>query len=699
MELLRIKNYIKKAIAFILVATIISGTICPSKAEARNSFVLTVDIAKALALANSEELEELLLKYDQAQIKYRSAVKSAYEKYRELTTFNWSPLLSFKLPQQPNEQESYDFQYTAIEKQAEIDKLDHQLTDKVFEIYEKSGNLYTKIYTLQEQIKYEEAQLEILDEQIDKTTLQVVVGTATQSDLDKMNTKKTNLTEALATHKNTKATSEKELGKMINLSLPPEVYTYTSPYVESTLDRALLEKIIQYTKDRDQALYEANVVEVADKMAAETNFSLYKNHFARDIYMIQPYYDTIMAGGEINKTQFKKQYAAFLKQLDSYWEGKKKIKIWFIKLYFPKEWWKKTLDGLRYISDDPYVCYDSLCEYMIAHKERINIETELENNVTAGFDNITTLKNTYKSYVKDQTNLSVDLDNAYMLNKAGKMTYAEYTDIQNSYEEAQMNALKALDDYTRALFSYDRTTCGAITYYLLSGDAALYNSIGGDSFLEASTLTGPKYYIRTLIDKNGFRLGVSIPESFKGSITDYELWVGNEQIGERTEVGYEIRHLAIAKINSTDKVFIRLYDGENFVSDCEIDPKAYEGELTITDGYNTVPKTIYQVVAKYSIKSSQSGLVSFRLKDIKDDKIKYFKLLDSTNAPLVDDELISIDNDFRYLTLLLTDIEHAQIELYDVNKELLYKANFNPAEFTVVRPVEDEGDAEGNEEE
>lgn len=694
MELLHIKNFIKKATAFILIATFISSSMCQTKVEARNSFTLTVDMAKALALANSEDLEALLLKYDQAQIKYKSAVKSAYEKYKNMQTLRWSPLLSFKLPEQPNEQETFEFQYTAIDKQAEIDKIERQLDDIVYEIYEKSGNLFTKIYTLQEQIKYEEAQLEILDETIDKTTLQVVIGSASQNDLDKMKTKKDTLTESLATHKNTKVTNEKELGKLINLTLPPETYTYVNPYVESTLDRSLLDKIIEYTKDRDRALYEAEVVETADKMAAETNYNLYKRHFAQDIYMIQSYYDTIMSGGEVNKTQFKKKYAEFLTALDRYWQGDKVIKIWFIKLYFPKEWWRGELDGMRYIDDDPYVCYDTLCEYMIAHKERVSIENELETNLTSGFDNITTLKNTYKGYVKDQTDLSKELENAYILNKAGKMTYTEYTDIQTSYEEAQMNALKALDEYTRALFSYDRTTCGAITYYLLSGDAALYNSIGGESFLEANTVTGPKYYIRTLINKNGFRLGISIPETYEGSITDYELWVGNEQIGERTRVGYEIRHLAIGKINGTDRVFIRLYDGENFVSDCDIDPKAYEGELTITDGYNTVPKTVYKVVSKYTIKSSVSGLVSFRLKDIKDDQIKYYKLLDSTNAPLIDDKLISIDDEFRYLAVLSTDIENVQIELYDVNEELLYKARFNPKESTVVRSVEDESNEE-----
>jgi len=694
MELLHIKSYIKKATAFILIATFISGSVCQERVEARNSYTLTVEMAKSLALANSEEVEELLLKYDQAGIKYKSAVKSAYEKYRKITSFSWSPLLSFKLPEKPTEAEEYEFQYTAIEKQAEIDKLERQLDDIVYEIYEKSGNLYTKIYTLQEQIKYEETQLTLLDEQIEKTTLQVVVGTATQADLDKMNTKKTTLTESLATHKNTKATSEKELGKMINLELPPEVYQYTSPYVESTLNRSLLEKIIEYTKDRDEALYEAGVVEQANKMAAETNYNLYKKHYGGDMYLIQSYYDTIMSGGEVNKTQFKKAYASFLTKIDSYWVGDHVIKILFIKIYIPKEWFKGTLDGIRYVDDDPYVCYDTLCEYMISHKERVSIEEQLETNLNSGFDNITTLKNTYKSYVKDQTELSKELEDAYILNKAGKMTYTEYTDVQTSYEEAQMNALKALDEYTRALFSYDRTTCGAITYYLLSGDAALYNSIGGESFLEANTVTGPKYYIRTLINKNGFRLGISIPESYEGSITDFELWVGDEQIGERTKVGYEIRHLAIGKINGTDRVFIRLYDGEKFVSDCDIDPKAYEGELSITDGYITVPKTIDKVVAGYTIKASQSGLVSFRLKDIADDQIKYYKLLDSTNAPLIEDKLIAVDDEFRYLAVLSTDIENVQIELYDVNEELLYKARFNPTESTVVRSVEEESNEE-----
>ena len=690
MELLRTKTYIKRTIAFILMTVILCNSVTMPHVNAAGRNTLTIQMVKALALANSEDMEALLLKYDQAQIQYKSAVKAAYEKYRYIKSFSWSPLISFKLPQSPTEAENFDYQFTSVEKQAEIDKVERQLDDKVYEIYETAGNLYTKIYTLQEQIKYESSQLEILDQQIEKTQLQVVIGTANQSDLDKMNTKKENLTTSLSTHKNTKATSEKELGTLINLKIPPEVYKYISPYVESTLDRELLNDIIQYTKDRDEALYEAEVVEEANKMAADTNFNLYKNKYSRDIYMIKSYYDTIMNGGSVNKTQMKKQYAAFLKQIDSYWVGKKTIKIaWFLKLSFPKEWFKKRLDGIRYIDDDPYVCYDTLLEYMSSRKERESIETQLETNLTAGFDNITTLRNTYKSYVKDQTNLSVELENAYLLNKEGKMTYEEYADIQTSYEETQMNVLKALDDYTRALYSYDRTTCGAITYYLLSGDASLYNSIGGDSFLVAETLTGPKYYIRSLVAKNGFRLGVSIPEHFNKNITHFELWVGNEQIGKRTRVGYEIRHLAIGKINGTDRVFIRLYDNNTFVSDCDIDPKAYEGELIVADGYTESPKKIDEVVAEYSVKSAQSGVVSFRLKNIKDDSIKYYKLLDSTGSPLIAGKLVSADDEFRYLTMLLTDIDSVQIELYDVNKELLYTAGFNSAEFTVVREVEE----------
>ena len=85
MELLRTRKVIKKATAFILIVTILCGTMYPCKVEARNSFTLTIGVAKSLALANSEKLDELLLQYDQAQVKYKSAVKSAYEKYRYIT--------------------------------------------------------------------------------------------------------------------------------------------------------------------------------------------------------------------------------------------------------------------------------------------------------------------------------------------------------------------------------------------------------------------------------------------------------------------------------------------------------------------------------------------------------------------------------------------------------------------------------------
>ena len=130
------------------------------------------------------------------------------------------------------------------------------------------------------------------------------------------------------------------------------------------------------------------------------------------------------------------------------------------------------------------------------------------------------------------------------------------------------------------MYSFDRLTCGALSAYFKGEGISMSAAEGGQSYIVEDEGDGVYYYIHSMVENNVFELGLSVPDDFDTSITDYELWIDGTQIGERTEIEKVIRHLAL-DIENVQRVFIRLYDGDTFVDDCDIDPSIYSEKLTI----------------------------------------------------------------------------------------------------------------------
>ena len=83
--------------------------------------------AQNMALSNNTEItktyNEILLK----EIQYTEAVKEIKAKVKNLTSFRWTPRLSFKFPEQLDMSEEYDMNVKPLNLQTEIDILRHQM--------------------------------------------------------------------------------------------------------------------------------------------------------------------------------------------------------------------------------------------------------------------------------------------------------------------------------------------------------------------------------------------------------------------------------------------------------------------------------------------------------------------------------------------------------------------------------------------
>ncbi len=467
----------------------------------------------------------------------------------------------------------------------------------------------------------------------------------------------------------------KKLSKTLGLDVTTG-YKFQKPYVEATIDRSSLEPLQTYTADRDETYYEAAMTATAARIQLSTNYNITRNFYGSDTNIISGYVNQALNGQQVSSKAFKADYKKFLDKVDSYWKGNFYIWIplWLV-IVFPKEWIKGSLDGIRYVEDDPYALYQNVLDYISARKDEQSALETLNQSVEDQFNNYISVRNAYESNVKAVDDKKKDMDVFAAKNKMGLMTLEEYETEQDDYETLQNSMLDSMKLYTDTLYSFDRLTCGGVSALLSGTDADLQTAIVGQSYVTQSK-DEATYYLKSIIQREMFELSIYIPDDFDVDITDYELWCDNEQIGSRTPVDKSLRHLALSKEN-VGKVMIRLYNGEEFIDDCVINPEDESGTLNITTRLD-VNKDATGDVGTYDVTTSNvTGLATITLTPLESEGIAFFKLIDEEGKALGGDEPVDIKKGLTHLGLVSTDLDKLTVEYYDENKSLKYKGYFD----------------------
>ena len=666
------KRFYKKLI-LLLVTALISGSLAPwfvMKTQAAGR-VLTLDMAKKSGLANSPDYEKLENELSLKEVSLKQAVKSIQAKQKNMATFRWTPLLSFKFPEKPDLSEAFEFQFKPVQIQAQIDTTKHKLTDQVFAVYEEVSNLYVDIVVLEDTISFNEQRLEAMEETLAKNRLRLKTGEATQSDIDTMEKAVEALNRKISSDRISLTNRKAKLSKVIGMDVTTG-YTFENPFVDVQISQSQLAALTRYTLDHDQNYYEVSMNATTARISVQTNYQLMSGQYGGKMNMISSYVNQALAGQKIDGKAFKKSYDEFLVAIDAPWQGTKKIL--FIKI--PKEWFKGSIDGIRYVEDEPYALYESSLEYLDAVMEKENTADELEEQVKDAYNNLVSMRRAYMSLVESASSEAKQLEADRVLNSLGEMTYAEYKDSLDSYEDTQNEMFEALATYSQTLYSFDRLTCGGVTELLKGTSAELNAGIGGRSYVEEEYADGAYYYIEPIIQEQEFRLGVSIPDDFDIDISHFELWCDNMQIGERTEVDKTLRHLALSADNVTE-VKLRFYDGDRFIDDCVIDPDVYSGPLQIIAGYNIVRTENREIGSYTSEISSVTGLAVIGLKPNAAEQIAYYRIQDAAGNYLVSDALIPVGTEIQYPSLVLTNMEDLTIEFYGEDSQLKYTGYFD----------------------
>jgi len=640
--------------------------------------LLTLDQARSLAVANSDAITVLESKLETKNLSYEQAVKSIELKKKDMSTFRYSPLLSFKFPTHPNMSEAYEFQYKPLSIQIEIEEIQHSIADQQLEEYRKVNESFTKIVGDQDKIAFTNERIESLNSTLAKNRARLKLGLAKKSDIDTMEAKVTQLTTELTQTERELEATKKTLSDIIGMDVTSG-YDFENPFLDAEIPRDALDSLIQYTLDNDQSYFEACKTAVGSKVSVQTYYSLVQGHYrGSDVNIIAPYVNKVLNDNTLSKADtkaFKASYKQFLNAINDPWRGVYVIRFFFFKMVIPKELFKGDLDGDRYIEDEPYSLEEAALQYQEDRITKEKMAKDLTTSVEANYETYVDMRNAYRSY-KEQVETNTEaLQKDQVLNRIGEMSYEDYASEQESLDDLQNDARKSLEDYSNQLYQLDRLTCGGVSAYL-KGDGLDTFVVGdGTSYIDPDNADGAYYYFNSIVQQQMFELTIHLPDDFSTTLTDYELWCDGIRIGDRTPIDKALRHLTLTT-EDVSRVKISFYNGEKWVCDNDVNPSEVSGPLNIITGYNITDADNTTVGSYSTATDDKLGLVTINFKPEEKEKIAFFRL--SIKGKYIDGaEKKDVKKPFKYLSLISDSLSDVDIEYYDEKGSLLYKGYFD----------------------
>ena len=672
------KRGVSRILSAILCFCLVSPLFVLSPVSAAAPKTLQIRQAQTMTLSNNTEItktyNEILLK----EIQYTEAVKEIKAKVKNLTSFRWTPLLSFKFPEQLDMSEEYDLNVKPLNLQTEIDILRHKQTAQESEELAKINKAYLTAYVNQEKVSFTEERLAAAEEELARNQSRLALGQATQSDIDTMQKSVDTLTGDLAQQKRNLQTALEEVSDLIHLDVTSG-YTLASPVVDAEIPREDLESIIEHAMEESQTIYEAEMAVSTAKVNMDSYESLMRSQYGSKLNAVDNFLNQVKRGEDVDYAAFQLKYNEMLESFDSPWNGS--IKILFFR--FTKEWFKGEIDGTRYIENDLYALLTACKEYQAAVSDLESAEKTLRSEITASYESIVTARNAYLELEKTVEQNREDLERLSGLNQLGKAEYSEVKTKQEEYQTSQMDYIDALAEYNELLYDLDATTCAAISPYFDSTSVSTDAGSDADSYV-VDDATVPHYYIYTDISDLVFVFGLEIPEDFDPAITDFEIWYAGTQIGERTPADQQLRHLAL-DYQGTSKLTVRLYDNDTFVSECEIDTTVPRDVLPIEGAQETQEAEETQC-GSYKVETVPHGSISTSTLTLTLDAglgAAYYRIENADGTSVYSEELVPVEESFSYLTLLIGSLGEVRLSLYDKEQNPIGTASFHEDTQTV----------------
>ena len=327
---MRLVSIARRTTGALLAAALLAAACSPSFAGAANKTLLQAQ-AQTMAVANSSDISKQTNEITLQKMKYVEAVDAIKAKVKNLTSFRWTPLLSFKFPEKLNMTEEYDLQIKPITLQADITTMQHELDDLRYAALLEVNTAFLDAYMLQEKVAFTEERLENAQTELERNQLRLRTGDATQADIDKMEKSVETLENELSTQKRNFETAKSDLSDMIGMDVTTG-YTFEDAMITAAIPRESLEDIINYTLENDHGYYSAKMAASTALLNLNAYESLMRNQYGSKINRIMSFVNAAKNGQDVDYAAFQMAYKEMLTDLDSPWAGKFRILFFFRSL-------------------------------------------------------------------------------------------------------------------------------------------------------------------------------------------------------------------------------------------------------------------------------------------------------------------------------------------------------------------------------
>ena len=576
----------KRFTAFLLTVIItLSAFITPAFSQQRN---FNIDDIIGMAENNSEGVKSVKIDKIKKEIELKQAKDGIKDIRKSESTIRFSLLFNIKFPEKHGMPKEIELVMKVPQIQSEIAVLKEQLDYEKLKSSAEAQLLYYDVLQGQYDLEFYEKRLEDSESLLKTVKSKFKIGDGKQEDVEYVENLVKNYEKELSAAITSLDRKKEKLGDIIGKDVRVGC-TFEEYLPETTVTRSQLTDIINYSIANDFNLYKA----VQDRKYAEKEveevLSIYRSKYSKYIGDIEAYIKS-HEGKEIDYDEFIQMYNHTLTKIDSPWAGAYVINLLFFKIRIPKEWFKGTYSGTRYMEDQKYALFVSLVDRDKARKEEENVKKELVNNIKDSYE---TLKQMQKSQEEARTNLEnmeKTYNTALQENKMGLTSFSSLESTRTSMYEQQKTLHEMQIEYAKALTEFDLVTSGYIRNTLIAGSGVSKDYGAGNTFADASESenqdgTAAQWYINTSSTEYNFSFGIKIPAEY--DVDKYELYYNDMIIGSRTDINKNIVHLSITYADTTI-MLVKLYKGETLKYLAYFDGSDYGGNLQLQKAENAV---------------------------------------------------------------------------------------------------------------
>ncbi len=572
----------KKTVAWLLLLIMFLQAVYSPELMARSSNRLSLNEAMHHAVKNSPGLRDTRIERIKKNIQRREAIE-AIKMARRREKFPWfSLLMSVNLPVKHALPREIELLMKVPEIQTELQNLREREKYEILKARHDAQVAYLDVLLAKYFVQRQELYLRETRDTLAKVRQQHRIGLGDIKDVEYLEK------ELEACQKNLqKAVQDLEqklakLSRLTNIRL--NINTQFDEYLPNVdINRDHLDKIVNHSLKHDFGLFKAT----QDRKIAQTEvlelIGIYENRWGGRVSNMTRYIKSQL-GQQVERLDVRLNYDVFinnyyhpaLNRIEEPFSGSFKIRILFITIRIPKEWFKLGTMAERYFDNEKYALFNALVE----REKAIDLENDVRESLIQQVRNTYfTLKQMEAAYAEGLSNQQRSERNYLMSlrgNQLGLVPFQELHSEKVNFYKSQDSLYEMLIDYGKTIAMFNLYTSGYLD--VLQGDFDVTDLIDGDSFITGGA-GGPTWYIVTTLTDYKFTFGVNIPEDL--GVTDFELFTSNHvQIGERTVVSNTISHLPIVLQDNTE-LYVKLYKDNQLVYIAHLDGFDITGPLVL----------------------------------------------------------------------------------------------------------------------